>query len=170
MRRCPTTRWSRRRRSLARRGSARDVDGGPLKSEKISMTTNRSAPTATVVRVLIYEDIGKAIDWLCGAFGFSERLRAERNGVIGHAQLAVEEGAIMLGGEGDRLVLRRRMPSLSTFHYRGGRRPTFRACQAMWRAHRPGAERHAIWGTTIHGSGSCRSLVDILTACGRRGP
>jgi len=64
------------------------------------MTTNRSAPTATVVPVLIYEDVGDAIDWLCRAFGFAERLRAERNGVIGHAQLAVEEGAVMLGRQG----------------------------------------------------------------------
>jgi uncharacterized glyoxalase superfamily protein PhnB len=61
------------------------------------MKTNRSAPTATVVPILIYPDVGEAIDWLCRAFGFSERLRAERDGVIGHAQLAVAEGAIMLG-------------------------------------------------------------------------
>src|SRR6266849_10276567 len=62
---------------------------------------NRSAPTATVVPVLIYDDVGKAIDWLCGAFGFTERLRAVgRDGSIGHAQLAVAEGAIMLGRQG----------------------------------------------------------------------
>jgi uncharacterized glyoxalase superfamily protein PhnB len=62
--------------------------------------TNRSAPTATVVPVLIYEDVAKAIDWLCEVFGFSERLRAERDGVVGHAQLAVREGAIMFGRQG----------------------------------------------------------------------
>ena len=55
------------------------------------MVTNRSAPTAPVVPVLIYDDVGQAIDWLCQAFGFSERLRAERDGVIGHAQLTVGE-------------------------------------------------------------------------------
>jgi len=38
------------------------------------MITNRSAPSATVVPILIYEDVGQAIDWLCRAFGFSERL------------------------------------------------------------------------------------------------
>ena len=64
------------------------------------MLTNRSAPTATVVPILIYDDVGRAIDWLVRAFGFSERLRAERDGVIGHAQLAVVEGAIMLGRQG----------------------------------------------------------------------
>jgi uncharacterized glyoxalase superfamily protein PhnB len=58
---------------------------------------NQSAPSSTVVPLLIYEDVGKAIDFLCGAFGFSERLRAERGGVVGHAQLVVAEGAIMLG-------------------------------------------------------------------------
>ena len=33
------------------------------------MVMNRSAPTATIVPVLIYEDVGQAIDWLCRAFG-----------------------------------------------------------------------------------------------------
>lgn len=61
---------------------------------------NRSAPNATIVPILIYEDVGQAIDWLCEAFGFQERLRAERDGVIGHAQLSVAEGAIMLGRYG----------------------------------------------------------------------
>jgi uncharacterized glyoxalase superfamily protein PhnB len=62
---------------------------------------NRSAPTATVVPVLIYEDVAKAIVWLCEAFGFSERLRAARpDGTIMHAQLSIREGAIMLGAQG----------------------------------------------------------------------
>ena len=59
---------------------------------------NRSAPAATIVPVLIYEDVGKAIDWLCGAFGFTERLHASGpDGEVTHAQLAVAEGAIMMG-------------------------------------------------------------------------
>lgn len=64
------------------------------------MLVNRSAPSATVVPILIYEDVAQAIDWLCEAFGFTERLRAEREGVVGHAQLTVGEGAIMLGRQG----------------------------------------------------------------------
>ena len=63
------------------------------------MVTNRSSPTATVVPILVYEDVGRAISWLCRAFGFAERLRVERD-VVGHAQLAVAEGAIMLGRQG----------------------------------------------------------------------
>jgi uncharacterized glyoxalase superfamily protein PhnB len=64
------------------------------------MKGNRSAPSATVVPILVYEDVGQAIEFLCTAFGFSERLRMERAGVIGHAQLAIAEGAIMIGREG----------------------------------------------------------------------
>ena len=64
------------------------------------MASNRSAPAATIVPVLVYADAARAVDWLCTAFGFSERLRAERNGVVMHAQLAVGDGAIMLGREG----------------------------------------------------------------------
>jgi uncharacterized glyoxalase superfamily protein PhnB len=64
------------------------------------ISTNRSAPNATIVPILIYEDVGQAIEWLCQTFGFNERLRAERDGVVSHAQLTVAEGAIMLGRQG----------------------------------------------------------------------
>lgn len=65
------------------------------------MIQNRSAPTATVVPVLIYEDVAAAVDWLCGAFGFSERLRyVGRDGRTTHAQLAIAECAIMVGARG----------------------------------------------------------------------
>src|SRR5678815_323625 len=67
---------------------------------KTRILKNRSAPSATIVPILIYEDVGQAIEWLCRAFGFKERLRAERDGVTGHAQLMVAEGAIMLGRQG----------------------------------------------------------------------
>lgn len=65
------------------------------------VSVNRSAPAATVVPVLIYRDVEGAVDWLCGAFGFTERLRARgRDGGVSHAQLAVAEGALMLGATG----------------------------------------------------------------------
>ena len=53
-----------------------------------------------MVPYLIYEDVGKAIEWLCGAFGFTERLRTApgADGKIGHAQLAFGEGGILMGG------------------------------------------------------------------------
>ncbi len=70
-------------------------------SQRRRRIVNRSSPTATVVPVLVYEDVGKAIDWLCGAFGFKERLRVVGgDGRVMHAQLSVDEGAIMLGAPG----------------------------------------------------------------------
>jgi uncharacterized glyoxalase superfamily protein PhnB len=64
------------------------------------VVVNQSAPAASVVPILIYADVAKAIDWLSAAFGFKERLRAERQGIVGHAQLVVADGAIMLGRQG----------------------------------------------------------------------
>ena len=65
------------------------------------MVLNRSAPRAIVVPILVYEDVTAAIEWLCSAFGFIERLRAGApGGVVSHAQLTVGDGAIMLGRQG----------------------------------------------------------------------
>src|SRR5258708_30692746 len=74
---------------------------GNQQASRYSEIVNRSAPTATVVPVLVYDDVAKAIDWLCEAFGFSERLRAARpDGKVMHAQLNIREGALMLGAQG----------------------------------------------------------------------
>ena len=71
------------------------------KSQKNSVIVNRSAPGATVVPVLVYEDVAKAIDWLRRAFGFRERLRAAgHEGRIVHAQLSIGHGAVMIGASG----------------------------------------------------------------------
>jgi len=61
------------------------------------MLVNRSRPPGAVVPTVFYEDVEKAIDWLCGAFGFTERLRYGREGRVDGAQLAIGEGAVMLG-------------------------------------------------------------------------
>lgn len=53
---------------------------------------NRSVQSCTVIPVLIYDDVGEAIKWLCQTFGFTERLRAGKH----HAQLSIGNGAIML--------------------------------------------------------------------------
>ena len=69
------------------------------------MTANQSAPRAAVVPILIYDDVPAAIDWLCTVFGFRERLRAaDRDGVVGHAQLVAGTGDIMIGRAGTRLT------------------------------------------------------------------
>jgi uncharacterized glyoxalase superfamily protein PhnB/ubiquinone/menaquinone biosynthesis C-methylase UbiE len=66
-----------------------------------AMIVNRSAPRATVVPVLVYEDVSKAIDWLCNTFGFKERLRAGApGGRVTHSQLDIGDGAVMLGLQG----------------------------------------------------------------------
>ena len=65
------------------------------------MIVNRSAPRATVVPILVYEDAGKAADWLCATFGFKERLRAAGSGdSVVHVQLTIAEGAVMVGRQG----------------------------------------------------------------------
>jgi uncharacterized glyoxalase superfamily protein PhnB len=65
------------------------------------MIVNRSAPRAPVVPVLVYEDVEQAIEWLCRAFGFKERLRAGRPGRVSHAQLEIgADAAVMIGREG----------------------------------------------------------------------
>lgn len=49
-------------------------------------------PECTVIPVLVYEDVGAAVEWLCEAFGFVERWRAGSH----RAQLAVGEGAVVV--------------------------------------------------------------------------
>ncbi|MGI8713441.1 MAG: VOC family protein [Solirubrobacteraceae bacterium] len=53
---------------------------------------NRTMPTATVVPQLVYDDVGMAIDWLCGVFGFTERWRAGDH----RAQLAYGNGCVVV--------------------------------------------------------------------------
>ena len=56
------------------------------------MVTNRSAPASTIVPTLTYDDVGRAMEWLCGTFGFTERLRAPGpDGKITHARLTFGE-------------------------------------------------------------------------------
>lgn len=55
----------------------------------------------TVTPYLLYEDVAAAIDWLCGAFGFEERLRfADGSGIVTHAELTLGGGEVFLGHPG----------------------------------------------------------------------
>ncbi len=47
-------------------------------------------PSSTVIPVLAYDDVAAAVEWLCEAFGFTERWRAGDH----RAQLAVGGGAV----------------------------------------------------------------------------
>lgn len=58
------------------------------------MKRNRSIPSATVIPVLIYPDVREAVDWLCTAFGFAERVRI---GEDHRSQLSFGEGAVIVG-------------------------------------------------------------------------
>lgn len=70
-------------------------------SQAKAAIVNRSAPASTVVPVLIYEDVGKAIAWLSGGFGLTERLRASGpGGRVTHAQLSIGHGDVMIGASG----------------------------------------------------------------------
>ena len=49
---------------------------------------------------VFYKDGGKAIDWLCEAFGFEVRLKVEgEGGRIEHSELVYGEAVIMVGDE-----------------------------------------------------------------------
>lgn len=52
--------------------------GRPVRQEA-QMNKNRSIPDASVIPVLIYPDVRKAVTWLTDAFGFTERLRIGEN-------------------------------------------------------------------------------------------
>ncbi|MFL9483508.1 VOC family protein [Chitinophagaceae bacterium LWZ2-11] len=55
-----------------------------------SKITNRTMPSCTIIPVLAYEDVTKAVDWLCKTFGFKERWRAGSH----RAQLTFGSGTI----------------------------------------------------------------------------
>lgn len=58
----------------------------------MSLIANRGMPSASVIPELGYPDVRAAAQWLCQAFGFSERLR-----IGGHRiQLVYGDGAIVV--------------------------------------------------------------------------
>ncbi len=56
---------------------------------------NRSMPPSVVIPVLAYPDVRQAVDWLCRAFGFVERLRIADH----RAQLSIGAGSIVVTGQ-----------------------------------------------------------------------
>lgn len=62
---------------------------------------NRSAPVASIVPMLMYEDVSGAIEWLSRVLGFRESLRyVASDGRVTHAQMTFSEHEIMLGWPG----------------------------------------------------------------------
>jgi len=57
-------------------------------------------PNSTVMPALRYKDAPAAIDWLCNVLGFARHaVYAQPDGSIGHAELTLGGGMIMLGSE-----------------------------------------------------------------------
>jgi uncharacterized protein YdhG (YjbR/CyaY superfamily)/uncharacterized glyoxalase superfamily protein PhnB len=75
----------------------RRLRGDAVKGKEDAMDRNRSMPDSVVIPVLRYADVRAAVDWLCRAFGFTERLRIGDH----RAQLDVAAGAgsvVVTGG------------------------------------------------------------------------
>jgi uncharacterized glyoxalase superfamily protein PhnB len=72
------------------------------------MLTNRSMPPGTIIPELPYVDVRAAAEWLCRAFGFSQRLRIGDHRVqlrLGDAALVVvQQGAAGPAGAGGIMV------------------------------------------------------------------
>jgi uncharacterized glyoxalase superfamily protein PhnB len=58
---------------------------------------NRSVPAASVIPELAYDDVTEAAQWLCTAFGFTERLRISNHRV----QLVFGDGALIVIERGE---------------------------------------------------------------------
>lgn len=75
------------------------------------MLANRSMPSSTVIPVLRYPDVARAVQWLCDAFGFIERVRIGNH----RAQLSI--------GEGDVVVAQQRLEQSSESNDAAASRP-----------------------------------------------
>lgn len=74
---------------------------------------NRSMPNSVVIPVLTYPDVREAVEWLCRAFGFVERLRIAEH----RAQLTFGEGAVIVtGGPGLGLANESDSPPTASTH------------------------------------------------------
>lgn len=66
------------------------------------MSALAAQTTATVIACISYRDAPAAIDWLCEAFGFTQRaVHRDDAGVVMHAELGFGNGMIMLGSVRD---------------------------------------------------------------------
>jgi uncharacterized glyoxalase superfamily protein PhnB len=61
-------------------------------TESVPMRRNRSIPDAVVIPELGYVDVPAAAQWLCGKFGFRERLRIANHRI----QLSLGDGALVV--------------------------------------------------------------------------
>jgi uncharacterized glyoxalase superfamily protein PhnB len=66
------------------------------------MTEEGNASGQRAIPMLSYEDVGAAVDWLCGAFGFEEsgQRYTDDEGRVTHAEIELGGGLVMLGWPG----------------------------------------------------------------------
>jgi uncharacterized glyoxalase superfamily protein PhnB len=57
---------------------------------------NRSMPSSVIIPVLEYPDVRAAVDWVCRAFGFQERLRIGEH----RSQLSFGAGSLVIAQAG----------------------------------------------------------------------
>ncbi len=121
------------------------------------MIVNRSSPSATVIPVLSYEDVVKASDWLCDAFGFRVRLRIGTHRV----QLVFGDGAVILTDRGAAGNVSDAPDVVShSVHVR-----VEDVDQHYARAQEHGARivrAPSVWGAAVHGRRSWRPPVDVF--------
>jgi uncharacterized glyoxalase superfamily protein PhnB len=78
---------------------------------------------------VFYDDASKAIDWLCGAFGFEVRLRIEgEGGRIEHSELTFGEGLVMVGSAGGKSTRPDPLPGRSPRSLGGANTQTLCIC------------------------------------------
>src|ERR1700723_2142205 len=66
------------------------------------MSTPATHSKSTVISSMRYRDAPAAINWLCQVFGFERKaVYPGPNGTIGHAELTLGGGMIMLGSQKD---------------------------------------------------------------------
>jgi uncharacterized glyoxalase superfamily protein PhnB len=62
------------------------------------MNAAKTASGTAIIPALRYRDAAAAIDWLCKAFGFREKMVVRApDGRIAHAELTLGDGMVMLG-------------------------------------------------------------------------
>jgi uncharacterized glyoxalase superfamily protein PhnB len=77
------------------------------------MTVTTPATASTIMPAMRYRDANAAIDWLCNVFGFQRHaVYPGPNNTVGHAELTLGGGMIMLGsGKDDEHSRRFKSPS-----------------------------------------------------------
>jgi uncharacterized glyoxalase superfamily protein PhnB len=67
----------------------------PERPTSMVLRMNRSMPASVLIPVLGYPDVRAAVEWLCSAFGFVERLRIGEH----RSQLSYGEGSVVVVGQ-----------------------------------------------------------------------